>query len=1111
MLADTRKSIRPFRYRFPAGSACTPYNALYPEKFGIQNAINNSITDSRRFFRSASTSEQSSLKGQPKSRKGMRRPNNQRKKSPKRLSNKRNHDRSKYPNTKSRRRSIRDVKKGSTLGSTSKASDGDNPEAIAPFASSLLDKWDGGNNREIVHPSSKPNTQWTQWRRNTTSQLKFRESRLEFCESVERYRRFWYPAVSQQLEYEKDSPGEDTSLRGNDCDWRTAMAFEHPDANLPWLKLTWQRVVESEDLFYELCSSYHTLFVSAAKCAQDMAYNSNDNPSERDILMEDCNELMETILPSWERIRRERAKFVEVARPKEYDDSDDESYRGHNKERQDEESVTNVMLESNQWVGWLKKMISGSDQSTKVDPRELFNRVTAHLDHRCAPNHYHYKKLIGHLYYHYLPLRRHDYLKPSHFFSKSESDEEGVSLEEYDGETNHGSYMTQSQYEKAMDIWYENRQEILKNRSKTMQYVLDQSLLPLTSNRNNDGTAPSKPHHTDGQISEYDDSSERVLTVKIIRLLLRSYNDMESLSAAQQADRVYHQHPKHRKQLLWSVTMSYLKVIISNNRHLARAGLVWNTDCKNTRDQKEFTQRNAESIIAAKRICGLVSSKHTKEAREFQHCSIVAFNALSLLSNYSRQGFGLKGYYNRVYSMGILKFGPKVWEALILNDDASFQKNKYGDVSYDDHSSRRRNRQTHHKTSLDTRASLSTNPPKLPIDLSQFLHSKDYKILSYLINIYSEKEIYHPRASRLLQVSLDLYSPDDLKESIKRYTFHKLLRSLSTQKRKLFMDKKKRQNPAFRPKPSTTDNSGTISDDKFSTALSLLNGMISDESWFPNEETFRILFDMIPYCENPGRDAERLRSKLEACRFLSGISRSSTRTTKTDADVKFRSLIFSEAPHILHPVEVSTLTLRAWLQSLQLHEGTLPKSKESPSQRALAILRAMEVESNMLAASLFHNERSNSDSGTEVADDRTKNISPTSALYALALEVCFRDSRSSWASLDAALEMFQMLQRNGMLLDEKICLAILRVVTDYSINNTSSTEDLHALNQARASATKRICEAIVEEDPCYWQQKPKILEFLQEKMSYLQLRHPELYEEHLAELLLDDNVIEAQK
>ena len=38
-----------------------------------------------------------------------------------------------------------------------------------------------------------------------------------------------------------------------------------------------------------------------------------------------------------------------------------------------------------------------------------------------------------------------------------------------------------------------------------------------------------------------------------------------------------------------------------------------------------------------------------------------------------------------------------------------------------------------------------------------------------------------------------------------------------------------------------------------------------------------------------------------------------------------------------------------------------------------------------------------------------------------------------------------------------------------------------------------------------------LLEFLQEKMSYLQLRHPELYEEHLAEFLPNDNVIEAQK
>ena len=1017
---------------------------------------------------------------------------------------------------------------------------------------------------------------------------RFRDKQQEFCQSLEDYRLFWYlnsgkQHQQQQQQQQQQHPSDDKS-RGNDSysssssssssfsssDLKTALAFEHPNPNenFPWLDLSWEKIVESEDLFRRVCTSNHDLFVSCASYLVELSeinqnqnqhqqhqgqlhhrnnhdHNKNngsdedsstmeeyyaignDDWTEQDLLQLDCEDLLTKILPSWERLRRERALLVENCRPpEENDESDSSSDQTINQESIAHATTQNnadaapappdVSYKNNQWVGWLKQMITGDDHATEDLLEVPFERVTAHSDPECAPNHYHYTKLVGRMYFHYLPLERHNRSNPFHCYSKSEK-EEGIDREgDVSGDNRHSHY--KNPYQKAMADWEDKRYEILGNRAERMQYVVDQSLLPLIPNRNNSGTAPSKPQHHLDHDDDMADSSDRVMKDKIVRLLIRSYLDMESLSAAQQAERVYHRHPNHRKRLLWYVTMCYLKVITSNNKKLARAASASisvsnnNTQSSETSKlQKElFMQRNQESSTAAQRICELVSSKHAKEAREFQHCSTIAFAALAKLPQYGRRG--LKGYYDRVHSLGILKFGPKVWEALLHGESNAHQMQAHDDRSNGNiSSSRRRKRKTNRKAPLN--ASSLVDKPSSPneiqpttkprINLSQTLHSKDHKILNFLIQIYSNEDKDLHRALRLVKVSMDLYSPHDLKESLDRSTFHKLLRKLSEQKRKASIEqqKKQRQNSLS----SYGSESESINKSKeFDIALGLLDSMISDETWFPNEETFRILFSLIPYSENPGKDAERLRSKLEACRFLLGQSRANNRPTRSHNLTGFAS---PESSPLLHPLEESTLTLRAWLQTLQHHGGVLPQSEANPSQRALAILRAMKVGSSALFPALLHKNDNESgideDARSESKRGGTMNSPPTAALYSLALEVCARDSGSPEASLDAALDIFRLLKTDGLLLKGNACHSLLRVVADFSGGSALGNEELIL---ARANATKTVCEALIDEDPYYGQTQLPVLEFLQKQASYLRLRHPYIYEEYLDELGLFDDI-----
>jgi len=389
-----------------------------------------------------------------------------------------------------------------------------------------------------------------------------------------------------------------------------------------------------------------------------------------------------------------------------------------------------------------------------------------------------------------------------------------------------------------------------------------------------------------------------------------------------------------------------------------------------------------------------------------------------------------------------MKFGPKVWEALICEDDSN----------------------------------TTTTSATGGVDLSQALHAKDHKIISYLIQIYSNDHIYFDRAIRLLDLSFDLYSTRDLQESISQSTFHQLIKKLAKQKSKAYKREQWVENKEKSGKTPRRSYSNNIISE-LETVFRVLDKMVLHEKWFPNHETFRHLFHMTLYCDNPGPVAERLRAKFEACRFLSSMSSSSSSLSSNNTfDNEFES--FSNTPHLSYsPVKASMYTLNAWLQTAHNNEGLVLLGEPNPAERAWQILRALRVGSSPLFLPIEKVISRSLYDPDHIPDD---------ALYALVLMVCSRVKSSQ--SFDIALDVFDIVQKEDILLEGNVCTSLIQVI--------SNSSDLYR----RIEWLKIVYLAIIEENPNFDDIKPAVAHQLGKQFSYFRTRHPELYESHLAEL-----------
>jgi hypothetical protein len=170
----------------------------------------------------------------------------------------------------------------------------------------------------------------------------------------------------------------------------------------------------------------------------------------------------------------------------------------------------------------------------------------------------------------------------------------------------------------------------------------------------------------------------------------------------------------------------------------------------------------------------------------------------------------MDGYYDRVHNLGILKFGPKTWDALV-NEDTSVA------------------------------------------DLSEHLHPKDHRTLHSLILIYTKDYGYVDRALRLLEISFSHYSVNELEENFRRSTFSYILNKL-----------KKRRHVRLK----TEQRDVNARNPELDSALAVVDKMQLQESWFPQSSIFHDLFRL---CDG-GQDADRVLAALEVCRGISSLT-----------------------------------------------------------------------------------------------------------------------------------------------------------------------------------------------------------------------------------------------
>jgi hypothetical protein len=369
-------------------------------------------------------------------------------------------------------------------------------------------------------------------------------------------------------------------------------------------------------------------------------------------------------------------------------------------------------------------------------------------------------------------------------------------------------------------------------------------------------------------------SSDDNLTDKIIRLLVRAYAEVGTLECAQQAERAFNTYPKYQKNLLRHVLKGYLKVVENEVRDFK----------KNPGDKSKDIGQSA--ILATQRICELASTKHSSEVSEFQSCSLIALQALTAMAPFSKT---FPGYFDRVHSLGVLKFGPKTWEAIIHSKD-----DECGTAA-------------------------------LRLDL----HPNDHMALNLLVVIYGWDDLYLGRAIRILDIAFENFSKNELKRSVKHETFHAILESLlNHQKRRIYRESSDAKNANGRPSTNIQFNP------ELDLAFRLVDRMMTEDAWFPVRQTFFPLFRLASIS---AFDSDRVRARLETCRSYCSepVDRNVTQSTPS-------------LSYPLSPLTAAKFALNACIVAAEKTGGIVPRSEPDPAERAWDILSSLQIASRPL-------------------------------------------------------------------------------------------------------------------------------------------------------------------
>jgi hypothetical protein len=709
------------------------------------------------------------------------------------------------------------------------------------------------------------------------------EEKKELVNLIDDYRSIWYPNMTRKTHNNKEIPSHRTRSRhssnSNDdelhaivsSDFVSALEFEHPPSSLlsahdsqsssssspDTISSSWRKVVDSEQLFRRICVLSHELFVSSASLSEKLdrslsasadfnmttSYASYSLPSSNKISQEEFfgdDFVMVSILPFWEKLRQERGAIVNTYRPEVLEVSATTQQSKDDATSSDQTLTGTTTMKS--WAGGLVESFLGAIGLGKLSSgHSLIDiPVTAHRDPDCAPNHYHYAKLMRNLYFNYWPLVVH--LRQKNAMQISAISEDNAPDDSLGGED------TARSDERNSNGTGKKLIGILNQRAKRLQEVVDHC------------------------------PSNDILNSKDISLLLRSYQDVGTLEASNMAERMYNRFPDQRATgNLWYVLMSYTKIINDDiekkKKELMREDNNWVVTLGSD-------QPTEAMVIAAGRICDILSSAHSKNPRDFQSYAYLGFQALASISPMS-----MDGYYDRVHSLGILKFGPTTWDALV-NEDSNTQ-----------------------------------------VDWYDSLHPNEFRTLHSLVNIYTKDYEHIDRAIRLLEIAFDTYTVDELKESFRRASFAFMLNKL-----------KKRKHVRLKAENNDKPVWNSRANPDLDAGLRIVDKMRLHESWFPTSSTFRCLFSL---CDG-GADADRVLAALEVIRGIADVS-----GTKDGSAVKHDEVLDSASvmDEIFPPMKAARFALNEWAEtaSRMASMNDYERGGVDPAVRAWEILRSIQV------------------------------------------------------------------------------------------------------------------------------------------------------------------------
>ena len=223
---------------------------------------------------------------------------------------------------------------------------------------------------------------------------KLDERHQEFLQNTAAYRDAWFPPSNGG-----------NSLKNIPADWCQAAQFHHPPIGM--VGISWDTLSQSEPLYRNLCQSCHALILATNSLTTQETIPLEHVqwlPPQQQKWIADSSDLLATILPFWEVLRKERANLVDY-------------YRSKQEARQPPPpispaataSATSAKPPEAGWIGWLTTALSHSDEELPKEPtyeRDSPDRntpaviqVIAHEDPEWTANNYHYTKVVGHLYF----------------------------------------------------------------------------------------------------------------------------------------------------------------------------------------------------------------------------------------------------------------------------------------------------------------------------------------------------------------------------------------------------------------------------------------------------------------------------------------------------------------------------------------------------------------------------------------------------------------------------------------------------------------------------------------------------------------------------------------